>query len=451
MELTQDQLVLIYRYIDGDCTQDELHELNVLLAENNKAREFLLEISEQAIVAGDLLSVSQIANRQAQTAFNHASKDQIHFVGSRLRSKAWLALSLAACTLTVASAMTWTVLASFRPTRSVMGTIKHAHGLLDLRGHSGDPVSRIEDGQQLYAGDILESKSCDSWLELDIAPQSQLTLASHSSVRMLQPTGSVSQDYELLRGGLWVDTQMDKGRKVRIITPTATIEASESTFNIRVTETETALWVHRGQATVKQAKDGQSATLQAGIELSMSLENSGELSIKPQASPTHRWSLQWPVDHRYAYGRVLNDPSDPPKLKAMPMLWPIPNRDPLLLHVAAIGAWKSCPKPIVILEGSVLRFQGKVQSQRTVRFGFSTQKVQGVFGGKFEIDIEPELLAAPGDLWQVDLPLDRFRALYPQLNDKPAGLQLIDVYALTVHEDIGLEILGVELISPESQ
>jgi hypothetical protein len=92
-----------------------------------------------------------------------------------------------------------------------------------------------------------------------------------------------------------------------------------------------------------------------------------------------------------------------------------------------------------------------VQSPRTVRFGFSTQKVQGVFGGKFEIDIEPELLAAPGDLWQVDLPLDRFRALYPQLNEKPAGLQLIDVYALTVHEDIGLEILGVELISPESQ
>jgi ferric-dicitrate binding protein FerR (iron transport regulator) len=427
---------LIHRFLDNECTPEEIGELNALLAESQQARDLLLDISEQAIVAGDMLSVSQNA------------KKQIELAGSRPRSKAALALTLAACTLLTASAMTWTVLASMRPSRSVMGTIKHAHGLLDLRGHSGDPVTRIENVQQLYAGDILESKSCDSWLELDIAPQSQLTLASHSSVRMLQPTGADSQDYELLRGGLWVDTQMDKGKKVRIITPTATIEAAESTFNVRVTETETALWVHRGQATVRQAKDGQSATLQAGIELSMSLENSGALSIKPQASPTHSWSLQWPIDHRYAYGRVLNEPNDQPKLKAMPMLWPIPNRDPLLLHVAAIGAWKSSPKPIVILEGSVLRFQGRTQSPHAVRFGFSTQKVQGVFGGKFELDIQPESLAAPGQRWQVDLPLDRFRALYPQLNDSSSGLQLIDVYALTVHDDVGLEILGVELIEP---
>jgi hypothetical protein len=85
-----------------------------------------------------------------------------------------------------------------------------------------------------------------------------------------------------------------------------------------------------------------------------------------------------------------------------------------------------------------------------VRFGFSTQKLQGVFGGKFEIDIQPDELANPGEIWQVDLPLDRFRALYPQLNSKSQGLQLIDVYALTVHDDVGLEILGVELIQPES-
>lgn len=450
MELTQEQLTMIHRYLDGDCTPEEIHELNTLLTVSQKAQEVILEISEQAIVACDTLSVSQITDRQPRASYDPYSGARLDVSAARPRSKVWLALSLAVCTLAVATATTWTVLASMRPFRPVMGTIKHAHGLLDLRGHGGDPVSRIEDGQQLYAGDILESKSCDSWLELDIAPQSQLTLASHSSVRMLQPTGSLTQDYELLAGGLWVHTQMDKGKKVRIITPTATIEAIDSTFNVRVTDTETALWVHRGQATVRQTKDGQSATLQAGIELTMSLENSGALSIKPQAPPTHRWSLQWPLDHRYAYGRVLNEPNDKPKLKAMPMLWPIPKRDPLLLHVSAIGAWKSSPNPIVILDGSMLRFHGRTQTPHTVRFGFSTQKFQGVFGGKFEIDIQPELLAGPGELWQVDLPLDRFRALYPQLNDKSSGLQLIDVYALTVQDDVGLEILGVELISPES-
>ena len=133
----------------------------------------------------------------------------------------------------------------------------------------------------------------------------------------------------------------------------------------------------------------------------------------------------------------------------MPMLWPIPNRDPLLLYVSAIGAWGCSSNPIVVRAGSVLRFQGRNQIFHKVRLGFSTQTLHGVFGGKFEIDIEPEHLGKPGEVWQLDLPIDRFHALYPQLNAKPGGLQLIDVYALTIQDDVGLEILGVELIEPD--
>jgi hypothetical protein len=48
------------------------------------------------------------------------------------------------------------------------------------------------------------------------------------------------------------------------------------------------------------------------------------------------------------------------------------------------------------------------------------------------------------------LGIDKFRSLYPQLNAKPDDLQLIDVYALTVQEDVGLDIYGIELIEPLS-
>jgi hypothetical protein len=219
-------------------------------------------------------------------------------------------------------------------------------------------------------------------------------------------------------------------------------------LNIRVSETETSLWVHRGDATVQQILDGQTAKLQAGHELSMSLERSGRLEVRPQPLPVHDWKLGWPLDHQYAYGRILSESDERPRLKAMPMLWPIPNRDPLLLYVSAIGAWRCSPNPIVVLAGSVLRFQGRNQISHKVRLGFSTQKLHGVFGGKFEIDIDPEHLGKPGELWQLDLPIDRFHALYPQLNAKPVGLQLIDVYALTIQDDVGLEIFGVELIDP---
>ena len=459
MKLTERQLYLIHRYLDGQCTETELGAINALLTENQEARDFLLVVSEQAIVAGDNFSVSEIAvDRRATSGVwqspsreypSRGNPSSGFGVKTEARSRTWLGFSMAACTILFATATAWNVYASFRPGRVPVGAIKHVQGLLDFRGYRGEQASRIEAGQQVYAGDILESKSCDSWLEIDIAEDSRMTLASYSSLRMLQSVRVGVQEYELRRGGLWVDSRLGKDRSVRIITPTATIDASDSTLNIRVTETETSLWVHRGQATVQQILDGQTAKLQAGLELSMSLERSGRLEVRPQPLPVHTWTLRWPLDHQYAYGRILSESSQRPRLQAMPMLWPIPNRDPLLLYVSAIGAWGCSPNPIVVRSGSVLRFQGRNQIFHKVRLGFSTQTLHGVFGGKFEIDIEPEHLGKPGEVWQLDLPIDRFHALYPQLNAKPGGLQLIDVYALTIQDDVGLEILGVELIEPD--
>ena len=450
MRITHEQAIAILKYLDGDTTAEELSEISRMLSDNPSARDYLVEVSEQAIVAGDLLGDSSGSYQHKERWISEAGGVDDSRQTQVFRSRVMLALSLLVGALLVGSATAWSVLASFRGNRTIVGTIKQAHGLLDLRGNSGGQASRIQGGQQIFAGDILESKSCDSWLEMDIASDSKLTLASHSSVRMLQAADARSSDYELLRGGVWVDSRMEPGEKVRIVTPTATIESEEGAFNVRVNETETVLWVHRGQATVFQAKDGQSATLQAGVELSMSLANSGGLSIKPQSPPTYKWTLGWPLDHQLVYGKVSNESIDEPKISAMPMLWPLPDRDPLLLHVAAIGAWRLSLQPIVLLEQSVLRFRGRIQKPHTVRFGFSTQKLQGIFGGKFELDVGPEGLGSPGQIWQADLPLRRFQALFPDLSQVASGLQLIDVYALTVQEDIGLEILGVELIPPRS-
>ncbi|MFM8571121.1 MAG: FecR family protein [Pirellula sp.] len=443
LDLTTEQQTLIHRYLDGQCSEQELQQVNQLLIDNPRAMEFLVDISEHAIAAGDLLSIDQIASSRP---LGYVPRD---LSPSYSLNNNWIALTLLAMASLLAASTAWNVFASMRPDRTVSGTIKHAHGLLDLRGYSGDQATRIESGQQIFAGDILESKSCDSWLEIDVDAKLRMTLASHSSVRMLSEDGAIRQ-YELQRGGLWVDSKSNQGKPVRILTPTATIDATDCEFNVRVTETTTVLWVHQGQAVVRQAKDGQSAEIPSGFEATMSLEDSGPLSFRAQSVPIHHWALKWPLDQESTYGRILSNPGEPSKLKALPMLWPIPNRAPLLLYVSAIGAWKSSPKPIIIRQGSVLRFRGRTLSPHTVRFGFSTQKHQGLFGGKFEVDVSPDQLGPPDQIWQVDLGIDKFRSLYPQLNAKPDDLQLIDVYALTVQEDVGLDIYGVELIEPLS-
>ena len=129
------------------------------------------------------------------------------------------------------------------------------------------------------------------------------------------------------------------------------------------------------------------------------------------------------------------------------MLWPRPNRDPLLLHAAALSVLRSSDHPVLLQGGSKLVFRGRTERPQTVRFGFSTQKMRGAFAGKFEMDVRPESLGPVGQTWTVTLPLAGFRALQPQLSASPDGLELNDVYALTIVEDAGLEISHIELQS----
>ena len=46
----------------------------------------------------------------------------------------------------------------------------------------------------------------------------------------------------------------------------------------------------------------------------------------------------------------------------------------------------------------------------------------------------------------VTLPLSSFRPLQPHLSPSPDGLEVNDVYALTIIEDAGLELNDIELV-----
>ena len=83
-----------------------------------------------------------------------------------------------------------------------------------------------------------------------------------------------------------------------------------------------------------------------------------------------------------------------------------------------------------------------------MRFGFSTQRMQGVYSGKFEVDVSSDDLGMAGDPWTVDLPLSAFHPLHPELSASPVGLELGDIYALTVNHDAGLEVHRIEIVAP---
>jgi hypothetical protein len=77
--------------------------------------------------------------------------------------------------------------------------------------------------------------------------------------------------------------------------------------------------------------------------------------------------------------------------------------------------------------------------------------MQGVFAGKFELDVAPQDLGPAGQTWEMDLRLADFRPLHPDLSSSPEGLELTDVYALTIRDDAGLEINHMDLQPPDQR
>jgi len=119
--------------------------------------------------------------------------------------------------------------------------------------------------------------------------------------------------------------------------------------------------------------------------------------------------------------------------------------------VIGIPAARCEQHPLRLTADSMLRFRGRTASPGLVRFGFSAQKMAGVFAGKFEVDLNAEQLraaavASPAGWWQVDLPIAAFLPLDGQPLGEADDLDLMDVYALTIVSDHGLELDHVELL-----
>lgn len=313
-------------------------------------------------------------------------------------------------------------------------------------GSTGHAESNLSEGMSLVAGDSLESRSCDAWITLKLEDQAMLTIAGHSSIRVLY-SESNEQRFELLQGSLWFSPgEHRSGKKLFIQTPTAMLEARDTLFNVQTSAADTIVRVHEGSAQVTQRLNGKSVEVRTMHQATVSLNGKAAMVVTPQLKPTESWSSRFTQSPEASLGQWL-PPTEtiPARLRAVPLLWPIQGRDPLLLHVVGTAAWKSSDRPVLLRSDAHLRFRGRTERRQMVRFGFSTQKMRGVFAGKFEVDIPPERLGPAGETWEVDLPLKSFRLLHPQMASSPDGLELTDVYALTIVEDAGLEIYSMEL------
>ena len=465
VNLSDAEQELLMQFIDRTLAADDEPRLNQLLQHNASARQFLQDMAELAIVVADRARLRAAVGDGGRTPPGTGRPAQS--LAERPR-RSWIGgLAVVTVCLVLGGALwgaerLWSARQRVLLDNEPCARIQQLGGLVQLLNGRGQFVSPVQPGQPLRAGDLLRTQSSDAWVELQLQPSgpvsesgaprdagaastASLIVSGHSGVKLLAaPQGARS--FVLERGSLWIDSPPTSRGEVSVTTMVAEIHASQAVCSLQSSADESIVRVKAGEAWVFERLTSRRLTVRAGEEVTISLLRPEATRVVRQPASVAQWQLRLPEGREASFGTILSHTPGELRIRAAPLLWPLPEREPVLLHVVAIAAWQCSDSPVVLTPGSRLRYRGRLQRPQMVRFGFSTARVQGVFAGKFEIDIPADRLSASGEEWEIEIPLADFHPLPTQAVDSPLGMELTDVYALTITTDAGLELHDIELL-----
>lgn len=434
---------LLLRHLDDRTDDDERRHVHEILRTDPEARAYVREVAEHAVIVADLERIGAAARDEihsrprAVLGSTHVEK------AGRFRSWPWGVIAASLALLAIVSLQ---VFATFSPTILRVSKVTGSSQCVDARGQTDHALGA---GTSLGAGDTLETRSCDAWIELSLRDGSTMTIAGNSTLRILEADREATR-FNLLRGSLWVNpASQSSAAELQIQTPAATVVTRDAQLDVQTSETAMIARINHGSARVTRLLDGATVAVPAAHQVAVSL-NREPLSAMAQPKPITQWDAKLETVPEVILGKWLPPTTgERARLGAAPLLWPVSENKSVMLYAAALAAWKISDRPVLLQPEARLRFRGRTERPNTVRFGFSTQRMRGVFAGKFEVDVTPKALGPAGETWEIELPLTDFRPLHPQLSSSPAGLELTDVYALTVRDDAGLEINAIQLNSKE--
>ncbi len=433
---------LLIRYLDDRLNPDERAQVSELLRTDPGAREFLRSVAEQAVTFADgertlLAGQTELHARKQAPLAPTSSVVRVDF-------KSWLRPLIAAAVIVLLGIVLFRQIPT---TEKRFVSVNKVIGSSQVFGFNGEVENAPNARTLLGSGDTLESQSCDSWIEMTLDDGLQMTVAGQSELNILDSKKD-HRRFNLQHGSMWITpSSRTQTAPVTVYTPTIEVESQDTQFDLQTSKNTTIVRVNKGTATVRQHMDGSLVQVPEGSQVIASLRRNTPLEVFAQPTPINYWACDLWKAPEVRYGTWLEPNGiERARLGADPLPWPMKDREPLMLYAAALSVLGTSEHPVLMKEGGMLLVRGRTEKTARVRFGFSTQKMRGVFSGKFEIDVQPGDLASAGETWEVKLPLANFHALDPRLRSSPAGLELKTVYALTIEEDAGLEINHVELI-----
>lgn len=413
---------LINAFCSGNLDENERSELEETLRHSPEARRLFLEY------------------RATESALRSTAGVPVQEI--RFRRRSWQTYALTGLAAALVALLASVLL--FRPTGGEsIATVTGRAGALLWTGDGGEVVHHLDPGDRISGG-TLETLASDSWAEIEFPDGSTMNVSGQSAI-----TISVQDGQKVMRlreGTLSVDAaKQPVGAPMLLTTPSAEARVLGTQFNVSADDLTTRVIVNEGLVEVERLTDGSVERVPENHLIVAELVGETDFKAVPRPGFVEKWKSDLPHDRRYGEWRPAAGDL-PGAQQARPMLWRENPEKPMLLHVASIDPSPRDNPSVRLGSESRLRILGRLDNSSTVIFGLTTLHTNGGFAGKYltGVPVEPDLDG--NSIFEVELPIERFQREKEVFPESPLGLELADFWALTITNNLGLEIIQVELL-----
>ena len=433
---------LLARLVEESITTAEFAELETLLEGNTKAQERYLHYLGLHMDLQDAGVLSAVDSNRISS-------------GRRWSSGAVLGIAAVAAALVVAIFLFGrSEPGSQVPVQaqidaqvvSPIARIAELNGSVAWTGDGGQVIYNLDVGDAINGG-TLETLATNSWAEIVFLDGSSVWVSGPASLTLSE--GKEGKLIHLRRGDLSVEVSpQPAGKPLRLVTPTAEAEVLGTQFNVTAGSASTRLTVNRGLVRVTRLADGRVQEVPADRFVVAALEQETEFKATLRGEYAAAWQSELPRDARR--GRWESAAEDKPgALRAQAHIFRGDHGErvtPILLHTVVVGPSAAHLPPILLTKGARFRIKGRLARSHFVNFGFGTHRVRGGFSGKFTVSRKIEFSEESKGEFQVELALDEFSRTRSRFPKSSIGHELVWLWIQTVKENVGLEVISVELL-----
>ncbi|CAN5906848.1 hypothetical protein BH11VER1_BH11VER1_07840 [soil metagenome] len=439
--MNEQELELLMRHLDGQSNAAENRRVNNLLREDAEARAMLRSIAVQATAMGDMASIQALESGSPRQPIPKNARWNVRWT--------WLAIA-AALTLVVWIAQPWQSPAN----HTVAKVIMVSGDFFYVSGPSSERLL-LKDHEMLSAG-TLETDDDAASLMLEFRDGTSLTLSG--GVELIF-TDDGQKRLTLKHGVLAANVApQPQDRPMLIKTPTAEVQVVGTVFNLTARPDDTLLRVDKGLVRLKRLADGQSVEVPPNNTGLASLDTRQRLDATVTPVPQLDWQFDFtttapPIPWRGIWRPVADGKSN--LMTASTYVAKRHGDGTSVTHHGISVRTSYLKPPLRLLAGAdtTVRFRIKLDELVPMSVMLLTNKLDGRYGGNFEVHFQPQELHPDEAGWcELEIPVSRFKVAdvpkdVVESHPSAIGNILTCILVSSFQEDVHLMMSNLELQS----